>query len=94
MSFGQKQLKLKSEKVNSTIGGPGPILASSLQKTPLQVIKPLLVTKPKIQKIEAIETSAITAKESSASPKSYTSEKENLVTQKTAKLGRWTPDEK
>ena len=94
MSLGQKQLKLKSDQVNSTIGGPSPILASSLHKSPLQVIKPLLITKPKIPKMEAIETSALTAKESSASPKSYTSQKENTVTPKTAKLGRWTPDEK
>ena len=38
--------------------------------------------------------SAKTAKESSQSPKSYTSAQENPVTQKTAKLGRWTPLEK
>ena len=80
--------------MNSTIGGPGPILTSHMQKGGLYVIKPLLITKPRTPKIDPIETSAVTAKESSASPKSYTSEKENPVTQKTAKLGRWTSLEK
>lgn len=89
MSFGQKLLKMKSDPVNSTIGVARPILASSIPKVGLQVIKPLIVSKPRV---EALEASAVTAKESCVSPKSCATQ--DKITPAAAKLGRWTPQEK
>jgi hypothetical protein len=91
--------------MNSTIiDASRPILAACLPSIPAvgqPIRRPLLITRPKVLTLapcKGLEASAKTAKETSASPKSYATQFDEVAGSpqgpKPAKLGRWTPEEK